>query len=51
MQQDLDNGLLDLIVTPHKGSQQNLLYFGTRKKTSCQEEIEKRKKMFSQKLP
>lgn len=26
MQQDLDNGLLDLIVTPHKGSQQNLQY-------------------------
>ena len=26
MQQDLDNGLLDLIVTPQKGSQQNLEY-------------------------
>ncbi|WP_341839960.1 LysR family transcriptional regulator [Chitinophaga caseinilytica] len=26
MQQDLDNGLLDLIVTPQKGSQQNLQY-------------------------
>lgn len=26
MQQDLDNGLLDLIITPHIGSQQNLEY-------------------------
>lgn len=26
MQQDLDNGLLDLIITPKKGSQQNLEY-------------------------
>ena len=26
MQQDLDNGLLDLIVTPQKGNQQNLEY-------------------------
>lgn len=26
MQQDLDNGLLDLIITPQKGSQQNLHY-------------------------
>lgn len=26
MQVDLDNGLLDMIVTPQKGSQQNLLY-------------------------
>ncbi|HEX2846947.1 MAG TPA: LysR family transcriptional regulator [Chitinophagaceae bacterium] len=26
MQQDLDNGLLDLIVTPQKGNQQNLQY-------------------------
>lgn len=26
MQQDLDNGLLDLIVTPSKGNQQNLQY-------------------------
>lgn len=26
MQQDLDNGLLDLIVTPHKGTQKNLVY-------------------------
>ena len=26
MQQDLDNGLLDLIITPQKGSQQNLQY-------------------------
>lgn len=26
MQHDLDNGLLDLIVTPKKGTQQNLLY-------------------------
>jgi DNA-binding transcriptional LysR family regulator len=26
MQQDLDNGLLDLIVTPQDGSQQNLVY-------------------------
>jgi len=26
MQQDLDNGLLDLIVTPQKGTQQNLEY-------------------------
>ncbi|WP_437918893.1 LysR family transcriptional regulator [Sphingobacterium sp. LRF_L2] len=26
MQQDLDNGLLDLIVTPQKGAQQNLQY-------------------------
>lgn len=26
MQQDLDNGLLDLIVTPQKGDQQNLQY-------------------------
>lgn len=26
MQHDLDNGLLDLIVTPQKGTQQNLLY-------------------------
>lgn len=26
MQQDLDNGLLDLIVTPQKGAQQNLEY-------------------------
>lgn len=26
MQQDLDNGLLDLIVTPQKGSQHNILY-------------------------
>lgn len=26
MQQDLDNGLLDLIVTPHQGQQQNLQY-------------------------
>lgn len=26
MQQDLDNGLLDLIITPQKGDQQNLLY-------------------------
>ncbi|WP_430401680.1 LysR family transcriptional regulator [Fluviicola sp.] len=26
MQQDLDNGLLDLIVTPQKGSQKNLQY-------------------------
>ncbi|MEN2435837.1 LysR family transcriptional regulator [Weeksellaceae bacterium A-14] len=26
MQQDLDNGLLDLIITPQKGNQQNLQY-------------------------
>lgn len=26
MQQDLDNGVLDLIITPQKGSQKNLLY-------------------------
>ncbi|OOG17821.1 LysR family transcriptional regulator [Sphingobacterium sp. CZ-UAM] len=26
MQQDLDNGLLDLIITPQKGNQQNLVY-------------------------
>lgn len=26
MQQDLDNGLLDLIVTPQQGNQQNLVY-------------------------
>ena len=26
MQQDLDNGLLDLIITPQQGNQQNLLY-------------------------
>jgi len=26
MQQDLDNGLLDLIITPQKGNQNNLLY-------------------------
>lgn len=26
MQQDLDNGLLDLIITPHKGQQKNLDY-------------------------
>ena len=26
MTQDLDNGLLDLIITPHKGNQQNLEY-------------------------
>lgn len=26
MQQDLDNGLLDLIITPNKGSQKNLFY-------------------------
>ncbi len=26
MQQDLDNGLLDLIITPQKGDQQNLVY-------------------------
>ncbi|MDM1507722.1 LysR family transcriptional regulator, partial [Myroides odoratimimus] len=26
MQQDLDNGLLDLIITPQKGNQQNLEY-------------------------
>jgi|SRR6218665_84085 len=26
MQQDLDNGFLDLIITPHKGAQKNLAY-------------------------